>query len=421
MRRDLPLSDPNFGKLEVCSCRKTDILQSDMERMYRLSNLEPVRNMTFETFKIQGRMGLGEQHIRSLEFALNQSQQYAQQLKGWLFLTGGYGCGKTHLAAAVANYCMGFGIPTLFQTVPDLLDWIRYGYDQTDVNFEQRFEEIRNIQLLVLDDLGTQNATPWAQEKLFQIINHRYMHRLSTIVTTNLDIGELDGRIRSRLVDPDLVTTIRISAPDYRSPIRELSQSPISTLSMVSDHTFGNFSLRENEKLPPDERRSLEKAFHAAQQFAEHPKNWLVLTGTYGSGKTHLAAAIGNFRDAMGEEIIFQVVPDLLDHLRATFNPNSTITYDSLFEQVRSTKMLILDDLGTQSATPWAKEKLFQLLNFRYETRMPTVITTSSSLEEMDPRIRSRMLDTQRCVIHAILVPSFRGALPPSTRSKRQG
>jgi len=84
-----------------------------------------------------------------------------------------------------------------------------------------------------------------------------------------------------------------------------------------------------------------------------------VLTGTYGCGKTHLAAAIGNFRDAMGEEVIFQVVPDLLDHLRATFSPNSSISYDSLFEQVRSTRLLILDDLGTQSATPWAKEKLF--------------------------------------------------------------
>jgi DNA replication protein DnaC len=421
VRLDLPASDPNFGKLQLCICRQKDINHSNTQRMYQLSNLEAFKSMTFETFKTQGRLGLGEQHIRSLEFALNQSQQYAQHLKGWLLLMGWYGSGKTHLAAAIANQCVGFGVPTLFLTVPDLLDWIRYSYDQTDVTFEQRFEEIRNIQLLVLDDLGTQNATPWAEEKLYQIINHRYLHHLTTVITTNLDLGELDGRIRSRLLDPDLVTSIRISAPDYRSPMRELSQTTISTLSMVNDHTFGNFSLRENEKLPVDEQKSLEKAFRAAQQFAEHPRSWLVLTGTYGCGKTHLAAAIGNFRDAMGEEVIFQVVPDLLDHLRATFSPNSSISYDSLFEQVRSAKMLILDDLGTQSATPWAKEKLFQLLNFRYETRIPTVITTSSSLEEMDPRIRSRMLDAQRCTIYAILTPSFRGAMPPTSCPRRSG
>lgn len=419
VRRDLRPSDPNFGKLQLCICRQNDAARNSVQQMYRLSNLEAFKAMTFENFKIQGRMGLGEQHIRSLELALNQSQQFAQQLKGWLLLSGGFGCGKTHLAAAIANQCVGFGIPTLFLTVPDLLDWIRYSYDQPNVTFEQRFEEIRNIDLLVLDDLGTQNATAWAEEKLYQIINHRYLHKLPTIVTTNLDLAEMDGRIRSRLLDPDLVTALRISAPDFRSPIREQSQKPISTLPMVSDHTFGNFSLRENEKLPADEQKSLEKAFHAAQQFAEKPRSWLVLTGTYGCGKTHLAAAIGNFRDAMGEEVIFQVVPDLLDHLRATFSPNSSISYDSLFEQVRSARMLILDDLGTQSATPWAKEKLFQLLNFRYESRMPTVITTSSSLEEMDPRIRSRMLDSQRCTIYAILAPTYRGGCLPTARSRR--
>ena len=52
---------------------------------------------------------------------------------------------------------------TIFLTVPDLLDWLRYSYDSSDTTFEQRFEEIRNVRLLVLDDLGTQNATAWAQ------------------------------------------------------------------------------------------------------------------------------------------------------------------------------------------------------------------------------------------------------------------
>ena len=50
---------------------------------------------------------------------------------------------------------------------------------------EQRFEEIRNAGLLILDDFGTQNATPWAQEKLFQIINFRYINKLPTVITTS--------------------------------------------------------------------------------------------------------------------------------------------------------------------------------------------------------------------------------------------
>ena len=49
-----------------------------------------------------------------------------------------------------------------------------------DVTFEERFEQIRQAPLLVLDDFGTQSATEWAREKLFQILNYRYINRLPT-------------------------------------------------------------------------------------------------------------------------------------------------------------------------------------------------------------------------------------------------
>jgi DNA replication protein DnaC len=417
VRRELPPGDPDFGRLQLCTCRERSRAQQDQARLYRLSNLDAFKNMTFESFNTRGRMGLGDAQLHSLELAFNQSHQYAQNLSGWLLLTGGYGCGKTHMAAAVANFVVGFGVPTLFLTVPDLLDWLRYSYDSAETTFENRFEEIRSVRLLVLDDLGTQNATPWAEEKLYQIINHRYMLKLPTIITTNLDLIELDGRVRSRLQDSDLVTSVKIAAPDFRNATMDTSATGIGTLPLLSGHTFGNFSLRENEKLPADEQKSLERAFRITQQYAEKPKGWLVLTGTYGCGKTHLAAAIGNFRAAEGDEPIFIVVPDLLDHLRSTFSPSSATTYDHLFEQIRSCKLLILDDLGTQTSTPWAKEKLFQLLNYRYEAKLPTVITTSAKPDEIDPRVQSRLSDNRISTAIAIIAPTYRGG-SPRTKSK---
>ncbi len=134
--------------------------------------------------------------------------------------------------------------------------------------------------------------------------------------------------------------------------------------------------------------------------------------GTYGCGKTHLAAAIANYQLTVpGRSIpMFVVVPDLLDHLRATFSPTSPTTLDRLFEQVKSTPLLILDDLGTESATPWAREKLFQLLNYRYAARLPTVITTFSQVKELDERLASRMEDSSRCTVHGIIAPSYRGS-----------
>ena len=194
----------------------------------------------------------------------------AHHLNGWLFLTGKFGCGKTHLAAAIANEVVSLGVETLFLTVPDLLDWLRYSFGSDDTSYESRFEEIKNVRLLVLDDLGTQNATAWAREKLYQIINHRYTQRLPTVITTNIDLSEIDERVSSRLQDRGLVLKVNIDASDFRNPLMENNVSPISTLAHISDHrTFDKFSARKNENLPADEQKSLDAAYLAAQQFAE--------------------------------------------------------------------------------------------------------------------------------------------------------
>lgn len=420
LRQDLPITDPNFGKLVRCVCKQKEVTQAAQRRLYETSNLDAFNGMTFASFSVQGRLGLGDDQVHSLQYGLSQAQQFAGTPRGWLVLLGGYGCGKTHLAAAIANTCVEYGMGTIFLTVPDLLDWLRASYGSPDTDYEQRFDEIRNVDLLVLDDLGTQNSTAWAEEKLFQIIDYRYTHKLPLVVTSNLRLEDLDARIRSRLQDPDLVTRVRITAPDYRSPVKESRDPLVYSLQLLSDRTFGNFSLREPEHLDTEMQLSLEKAFRAAQEFAEKPSGWLMFMGGYGSGKTHLAAAIGNYRKGMGEEPIFVVVPDLLDHLRATFSPSSNVSYDELFNRVRSAPLLIMDDLGTQSATPWAREKLYQIFNERYNAKLPTVITTSGSLEELDARIRSRMMDNRLCTIYAILAPGYRAAPRPS-RSKRAG
>ncbi len=420
LRRDLPIGDPNFGKLVPCICKQNETNQAARFRLYQLSNLEAFKSMSFSSFSVQGRLGLADEQIRSLQYALSQAQQFAGNPRGWLLLMGSYGCGKTHLAAAVANTCIEFGMQTIFLTVPDLLDWLRYSYDAPDDTFEKRFEELRNVDLLVLDDLGAHNATGWAAEKLFQIIDHRYIRKLPTVVTSNLDLEDLDDRIRSRLQDPDLVTCVRITAPDYRSPVKDLRDPLLYQLHLLSDRSFGNFSLREPENLSPEVQLNLEKVFRAAQEFAEHPRGWLVMTGTYGCGKTHLAAAIGNYRKGMGDNPIFVVVPDLLDHLRATFSPTSSTSYDDLFNRVKSAPILVLDDLGTQSATPWAREKLYQIFNERYNAKLPTVITMSSNVEDLDARIRSRMLDTRVCMIYEIIAPSYRGGSQKPARARRK-
>jgi len=421
-RQDVDVTHPDFGKLTVCTCRKGDIDAARHQRLYAMSKLDELRHLTFETFKVGGRGKLRPKEIQSLEIAYESAQHFSRTHDGWLLLIGRYGCGKTHLAAAIANSAVELGIPTLFLTVPDLLDTLRFSYDDPEATFESRFEEIRNAPLLVMDDFGTENATDWAVEKLFQILNYRYINKLPLVMTTNLLVEELEQRIRSRLEDPELVRKIRILAPDFRRPSYDTFGFSRLSVSAGNIHrkTFAAFDLREKEKISSSELASLKKAFEESLGFAEDPDGWLVLTGPFGSGKTHLAAAIANYQADLGNLPMFVVVPDLFDHLRKTFSPKSTVSLDRLFEEVKNSDLLILDDLGTQNMTNWVREKLYQLINYRYNSELPTVITTPDFKDEMDSRIRSRMEDRRLSIISAITAPSYRGTERTKRRRKKR-
>ena len=413
MARDVPAGHPDFARLFPCRCKLAELEAKRFSGLRKISNLGALSHMTFERFVLEGQGHLPKAQKITLEMAYNRARIFAEKAEGWLVLQGGFGCGKTHLAAAIANHRLQRGHPVLFVVVPDLLDHLRATYRPTsEVAYDERFEQVRTAPLLILDDLGTQSTTPWAQEKLYQIVNYRYNERLPTVITTNCKLEEIDLRLRSRLVDSELTTVVHIRAPDYRRPAKEeSSQSELSSLIHHRDQTLDSFDPRTHE-LPADERENLKQAFLIAQEYAQNPQDWLVFTGTFGCGKTHLAAAIANYQVSQGHSALFIVVPDLLDHLRATFSPNSLISYDKRFEEVRTAPLLVLDDLGTESATPWAREKLFQLFNYRYNARLPTVITMQESVEELEetnPRLSSRMLDFSRCTVFAIIAPSYRG------------
>ncbi|HKS92594.1 MAG TPA: ATP-binding protein, partial [Tepidiformaceae bacterium] len=144
---------------------------------------------------------------------------------------------------------------------------------------------------------------------------------------------------------------------DEASDVRQARLERLSNIGSLSRFTF--------DTLIPSGRASegdwFRRAFDAATAFAANPRGWLVLTGGSGSGKTHLAAAIANECIAQGRQVLFMVVSDLLDHLRASYDSDADeLGFDRLFDQVRNAPLLILDDIDAVAPTAWAKEKLFQ-------------------------------------------------------------
>jgi DNA replication protein DnaC len=377
------------------------------------SSLGLLSRMTFENFSVNGFRPHEEQSLRQ---AFRRAREFAEHPEGWLILLGAYGCGKTHLAAAIANHCLERGHPSLFVVVPDLLDHLRSTYSPASaVSYDERFESILEAPLLILDDLGTQQATPWAQEKLYQLFNYRYNARLPTVITSNRMLEEMDPRLRSRMTDPELCQIYRMVTRDFRGSGHG---DQLSSLHLYADKTFQSFQRRP--ELPREEQQNLKEVLATAESFAGDPQKWLVLMGEHGCGKTHLAAAIANRCVDRGRPVVFKEVPELLDHLRATYRPESPVTYDQLFEAVRGAPLLILDDLGTESASPWAQEKMHQIFNYRYAARLPTVITMSKTIEETDPHLASRMLDVSLCTICAILAPGYHSAQLAQRRPKKR-
>ncbi len=405
VRMDVPLGHPSFGRAHPCVCQKRDNDPSRIARLQRYSNLGSLTRLTFENTKVNGR---SDDPVRQDLFnkCYKEAIAFADDPNGWLVLTGPSGSGKTHLAAAVANRVVERGCPVFFIFVPDLLDHLRSTFSpSSDESYDQLFEQVRSAPFLILDDLGGHSSTPWAQEKLHQIVNQRYSSRMPTVFTIGVGIDELDQRWQTRLDDESLST---VCETGHFGKGRSLGTVGSLEPQLLHRMTFDTYDVRGN-RASQNQMESLGAALAMSQSFAQSPEGWIVLLGPTGSGKTHLAYSIASHCIQEGKAGLYYKVADLFDYLRDTFNPDSTVTYDRLFQEVRTSPLLILEDFGTHHPTPWAKEKLYQILVHRHDARLPTVISMAELDEDKrsDPLI-SRLLDVTIVSIVPIDAPDFR-------------
>lgn len=385
VRRDVPLGHPDFGQAMPCRCVRQESSDVRQSRLLRYSNLGPLTRLTFESVIRRGRSADANDQ-RRFQRCVDSAETFTKDPHGWLVLVGASGCGKTHIAAAIANRCIAQGIPALFVVVPDLLDHLRAAYRPgAEVGYDQLFEQVRNAPVLVLDDLGTQSSTPWAQEKLFQIINHRFNARLPTVVTTNVALSKFDDRLRTRLGDPSLsqphadpIATVHVLEERRPPEYRELN---MLELPLIREMTFESFDLMDVRS--DRDRTWRENAYQQALRFAAELEGWMVLSSDRSRDRTHLIAAIANYRRSMGEQPLLVQVSSLLDFLRRAMHDEASQDYYRVKQDVRNCPLLLLDDLEIGLGSDWARGELYQLLNPRYLARLPTVITTPNTVNKL--------------------------------------
>jgi DNA replication protein DnaC len=253
--------------------------------------------------------------------------------------------------------------------------------------------------VLILDDLGSHSSTAWAQEKLFQMINHRFNARLPTVITTNLPLPKLDDRLYTRLSDPSLSRVYELESASGARPGRR--KLDIFDQARFRDMTFQSFDTQGLRPLAGEQRRKLADAHRFALDFAQKPDGWLYLTGPQDSGKTHLAAAIANYRRQQGDSPYFMKVADLLRFLREGKEMEDRRSFLREVEDVREAPLLILDDLDFRRGNPFWDE-VREILSHRRDRRLPTVVTTSQtlanlSLDELGARFATLFRDPTVC------------------------
>jgi DNA replication protein DnaC len=152
-----------------------------------------------------------------MDYIMNWGEN--QETGRGLYFCGDVGTGKTHLAVAVMNELITRKrVPSLFVTVPELLDNIRGTYNDPGRNLDEWMDAVKNADLLLLDDLGSERPTEWVQERLIVIVNHRYREALPTIFTSNIGpkdlAAQLGERTASRIIS--MCDWISLEGDDYR-------------------------------------------------------------------------------------------------------------------------------------------------------------------------------------------------------------
>ena len=189
----------------MCKCLKT-LLEEEYFRVGESSNI--IKNATFENFKLDifseqimpgDKISLRDYMSEKLEEAKAYAESFTGTGKGLLYF-GKSGTGKTFTTGAIANRIRERGFTVLYMTAVELMDAVKEkDYSKNADDSETKYQLIKDVDLLVIDDLGTELATPYTASALFDIVNYRSGLEKPVIYSTNFELSQLSKRYHDRI------------------------------------------------------------------------------------------------------------------------------------------------------------------------------------------------------------------------------
>ena len=197
-----------------CNCFKQEVLNYT----YRQSNILKLDDENFKTFDNcyysskpnKEKYGIEKSPLENIEIIKNIAIEFCKNIKSEnqknLLFTGNTGLGKTFISNCIAKELIDKGLNVVYQTSPILMDQIidyKFSYDKTESQ-KEKYNKIFNVDLLIIDDLGTETMNNNKFTELFNIINTRLLNNKKMVISTNLSLNDLynryDERILSRLI-----------------------------------------------------------------------------------------------------------------------------------------------------------------------------------------------------------------------------
>lgn len=197
-----------------CNCFNQEVLNYT----YRQSNILKLDDENFKTFDNcyysskpnKEKYGIEKSPLENIEIIKNIAIEFCKNIKSEnqknLLFTGNTGLGKTFISNCIAKELIDKGLNVVYQTSPILMDQIidyKFSYDKTESQ-KEKYNKIFNVDLLIIDDLGTETMNNNKFTELFNIINTRLLNNKKMVISTNLSLNDLynryDERILSRLI-----------------------------------------------------------------------------------------------------------------------------------------------------------------------------------------------------------------------------